>query len=113
LAAVPEDSPARKAVAELIAQRPRGLPGYWLTHGWEKATPEQVKRLARLGFGDCLVLTKREANQLIRQKQEENRRQPATDRQRDMLQRYELWREGMTRGEAARLLAGVWRSGDR
>jgi hypothetical protein len=110
LAAVPEDSPARQAVAQLIAQRPTGRAGYLLTRGWEKATPEQVRKLARMGYGDCQALTKREASQLIRRKQEENRKLPATDRQRDLLVRKGLWRPELTRGEAGSLIVGLRRS---
>jgi hypothetical protein len=110
LAAVPEDSPARQAVAQLIAQRPTGRAGYLLTRGWEKATPEQVRKLARMGFGDCQALTKREASQLIRRKQEEDRQLPATNEQRDLLMKNGLWRPDLTRGEAARLVVGLRRS---
>jgi len=97
--------PPSALIAEIIARRPLGLPGYLLTKGWLKATPEQLGTLRRMGYGDCGVLTKREASQLIRQRREENRRLPATERQQEVLRGLGLWRADMTRGEAAGLIA--------
>jgi hypothetical protein len=98
------EGPLHPAVAEILACRYGGLAAYMLNNGYERATPEQLTRLRNMGFGDCSRLTRREARDLIRRRQEENRQLPATESQRAELQRRGLWREGMKRGEAARLL---------
>jgi hypothetical protein len=98
------EGPLHPAVAEILACRYGGLAAYMLNNGYERATVEQVDTLKKMGFGDCTILTKREARDLIRRRQEENRQLPATESQQAELLRRGLWREGMKRGEAARLL---------
>jgi hypothetical protein len=88
----------------IVSRRPKGKAGLLLTDGYQSITPEQLKILLGMGFEDAEWLTKREAAGLIEQQKERIRQLPATEKQQETLVLRGLWREGITRGEASRLL---------
>src|SRR4051794_13824843 len=63
---LPEEE-ARALTEALVARRPRGVAGYLLTGGYQPITPEQLRTLLGMGFGEAEWLTRREAAGLIEQ----------------------------------------------
>ncbi len=68
------------------------------------ATPEQWEYLRARGYRIARPLTEHEADMMIRRHRREWRNFYPTDRQIAVLRRHGLWREGITRGEASRLI---------
>jgi superfamily II DNA or RNA helicase len=102
-----EESPWPR-VPDLSAYRPR--------ESWEdeSATDKQVRALRQFGFEVRAELTKGEASYLLDQcfELEAQCPTPATPKQRSLLRRFGLWREGLSRHQAGRLI-GQLRQGVR
>jgi hypothetical protein len=68
------------------------------------ATPRQVACLRQMGVEMPEGLTAHRANRLIKSHLEEWEGLPPTLTQEDYLRRRDLWKAGLTRGEAARII---------
>ena len=68
------------------------------------ATPRQLACLREMGVAVPEGLTAHRADRLIKSHREEWEGLPPTLTQEDYLRRRDLWKAGLTRGEAARLI---------
>ena len=68
-----------------------------------RASPAQLDCLSQMGVEYDNGISSAEADRLIKQNKDKWEKLPATAKQRSMLQKG-LWKEGMTRGEATKLI---------
>jgi hypothetical protein len=108
-------SPAQQARWELGEEtrwsKVRDLTRYRPLGGWhtDPATERQLKSLRRFGFDIHRELSKREASHLLDlcHRLDAQYPTPATAGQEDLLRRCRLWRPGLSKREAIRLIAGM------